>query len=344
MLTKVAAVTGANGFIGSRLCRLLKAGGCRIAGVGRNPFSGVCDATFLGDISQEGPWSNALDGADTIFHLAGKAHALSEVKQDDAEYLRINTEGTRNVLEAARRAKVKRFVFFSSIKAMSRDGRAGRIPGGGGRNGVDKVPRAFTEEDIIAPDSPYGISKLEAEKLVLLGGYVPEPGVVRLCMVYGAGTKGNMQKMLAAVRQHRFPPLPEVANCRSMVHVQDVLQAAILASEHPHATGQIFIVSDGCAYSTRQIYELMCQALGRRPSRWSIPLACLRALGRAGDAVGKLRGKRFLFDSDAFDKLIGDAWFSSRKIETILGFKPQWNLAKAMPEMVEDMERCGNES
>jgi nucleoside-diphosphate-sugar epimerase len=149
-----------------------------------------------------------------------------------------------------------------------------------------------------------------------------------------------MQKMLAAVSQHRFPPLPEAANRRSMVHVQDVLEAAILASEHPLAVGHVFIASDGCAYSTRQIYELMCQALGRRPPGWSVPLPCLRALGWAGDAVGRLRGRRFMFDSDALEKLIGNAWFSSRKIETMLGFRPDWNLEKALPEMVAEMEHC----
>ena len=49
---------------------------------------------------------------------------------------------------------------------------------------------AFSEDDLIDPDTPYGRSKLEAEKLVLHGGFVPEPVVLRLCMVYGAG--GNL--------------------------------------------------------------------------------------------------------------------------------------------------------
>ena len=67
--------------------------------------------------------------------------------------------------------------------------------------------RAFSEEDLLEPDTPYGKSKLEAGKLVLKGGYVPEPVVLRLCMVYGAEAKGNMQKMLQAVSRHRFPPV-----------------------------------------------------------------------------------------------------------------------------------------
>ena len=424
-----AMVTGAAGFIGSKLVQALQSGGARVAGV--DARRGSCTLERFREIDIASPVDGELFERDSVvFHLAGKVHALSEVRQDDQEYFRINTEGTRNVLEAAQRAGVRRLIFFSTIKAMSRDGVGGRATddsglitgkgehrtfnaelstfkegttedggrraecrkdelstsniqhstlnteqskklatgdqraeGGGqgaesrGRSAVseeqrDRVTgnqqqdsrdqlssidglRAFNEEDVIEPDTPYGKSKLEAEKLVLQGGYVPEPVVLRLCMVYGPGAKGNMQKMLQAVAKHRFPPLPEVNNKRSMVHVQDVVNAAILAAERPEAVGQTFIVSDGHSYSTRQMYELMCQALGRHPPKWSIPIPCLRALGWAGDAIGKLRGKRFMFDSDALEKLIGSAWFSSQKIETMLGFKPEWNLEKALPEMVE---------
>ena len=336
-------ITGANGFVGTRLCRALMVEGCRTAGLDLNPIGSVCDETSVGDLTIEGPWCRALDGADTVFHLAAKVHALSEVKQDDAEYFRINTEGTRNLLAAAKRAGVKRVVFFSTIKAMGRDDGEGQPSeierrSRRGRMGVADGARAATEEDVVAPDTPYGRSKLEAEKLVLFGNYVPEPVVLRLCMVYGAGAKGNIQKMLAAVSQHRFPPLPEVGNRRSMVHVTDVVRAAVLAARHPAAVGQVFIVSDGHPYSTRQIYDLMCRSLDRAPPRWSMPLWCLEGLGLLGDQIGRLRGRRFVFDSDAFENLIGSAWFSSEKIEQRLGFRPMWDLERAIPEMVTELK------
>ena len=75
-------------------------------------------------------------------------------------------------------------------------------------------------------------------------------------------------------------------------------------------------------------------------SSWTVPLWVLRALGWTGDAIGRLRGRRFVFDSDALDKLGSSAWFSSNKIESMLGFKPQWNLEKALPEMVEEARRA----
>jgi nucleoside-diphosphate-sugar epimerase len=124
-----------------------------------------------------------------------------------------------------------------------------------------------------------------------------------------------------------------------MVHVQDVIQAAMLAAEKPEAVGEVFIVSDGRAYSTREIYACMCRALGRPCPRRTVPLWVVRGLGLAGDVIGRLRGRRFVFDSDALRKLVGSAWFNSQKIGSILGFQPDWNLDKAMPEMVDEMRR-----
>ena len=62
-------------------------------------------------------------------------------------------------------------------------------------------------------------------------------------------------------------------------------------------------------------------------------------VGMTGYAIGRIRGRRFVFDSDALDKLDGSAWFSSSKIETMLGFRPKWNLEEALPEMIQEMEK-----
>lgn len=166
------------------------------------------------------------------------------------------------------------------------------------------------------------------------GGYVPEPVILRLSMVYGPTRKGNLPKMIEAIRRGRFPPLPETGNKRSMAHVDDVVQAAILAAEKAEAVGQTYIVTDGQAYSTRQIYESICEVLGKPVPSWHVPIGMLKTLAKVGDGIGILRGRRFMCDSDALDKLTGSAWYSQEKIERELGFSPKRRLRGSLAEIV----------
>ncbi|MDX8127131.1 NAD-dependent epimerase/dehydratase family protein [Methylomonas sp. LW13] len=310
-----ALVTGASGFIGAHLCQALvnqdyTVRTCGRAGNGENNIAldlaalGACPPELCADI-------------DVVFHLAGKAHALAESRQDEAEYRQINTEGTRKLLEAAQQAGVKAFVFFSSVKAVSH------------------TSRQVMDETVNAPASdPYGLSKYEAEQLVLNGGYVPHPVVLRPSMVYGDTGKGNLPRMIHAIRRGIFPPLPESGNQRSMVHVDDVVASALLAAENPEAAGQVYIVTDQQSYSTRQIYDAIRAALGKRPVVWSIPMPLLTSLAKLGDGFGRLTGRRFPIDSDSLEKLTGSAWYSSAKIARELGFQPRQTLWKALPDII----------
>ena len=238
----LAVVTGATGFIGRKLCARLRAEGWRVIAIaGRAVADGPWDACFAADLANSGS-VRALDGklpsdVTVFFHLAGKAHALSELNSDGSEYFQINTEGTRRILELAKACGAERFVLASTVKAM-------------GEGGNELVGEAST----CAPETPYGRSKLDAEKILFSEGHVPEPVAIRLTMVYGGKDRGNMTRMVDAVRRRRFPPFPETGNRRSMVHVDDAVQAFLLAATHPAAAGKSYIVTDGSTYSTREIY------------------------------------------------------------------------------------------
>ncbi len=308
-------ITGATGFIGQRLYAALAKSGLYVRVLGRTKPEGelnyVCwDMDHTLD-------AKALDGIDVVFHLAGKAHALNTDHHDDVEYFSINTAGTRKLLDAAKSAGVRRFVYFSSIKAVVYN------------------ERCNDESCDDLPDTMYGRSKFMAEKLVLNGGYVPEPVVIRPTMVYGCTEKGNLPKMIQAIRARRFPPLPDTQNHRSMVHVEDVVSAALLLSKHPKASGKCYIVSDSQTYSTRHMYEWICEALGLSVPSRNVPLFVLELLALTGDLIGRISGRRFFFDSDALEKLVGSEVYSSARIENELGFCPQRNLHDSLPEIVD---------
>ncbi len=233
-------------------------------------------------------------------------------------------DGTRILLDAAAGSGVKRFIFFSSVKAM------------GEGNGA-----CLDERSDARPASPYGMAKLEAEKIVLDAGkrHSLHVCVLRLPLVYGLDNDGNIPRMIAAIDSGRFPSLPDVGNKRSMVHVADVVQAALLAAEKPAANGQIYLVTDGQTYSTRQLYAMIRHALDLPVPTWHLPASLLRAMGRAGDLIGRLRGRPFVFDSTVLQKLLGSAWYSSRKIEEELGFRPTRDLTDGVEEMVKEVQR-----
>lgn len=322
---KFALVTGATGFIGGRVVDALQQRGIRIRALVRNMpeagrrWKGTVEARCV-DFTRSDTLMDAITGAETVFHLAGYAHADDEGSAHaENQHWAVTVSGTRALLDEALRAGVRRFVYFSSVKAM----------GEGGADCKDE-----TEEP--RPTTAYGKAKLEAERLVRQAAeeHQMHVCVLRLPLVYGPGVKGNLVRMIEAIERGRFPPLPETGNKRSMVHVDDVVQVALLAAETPDANGRTYIVTDGQTYSSRQLYELILKALGRRIPRWWIPTAVLRAGASVGDLIGRVRGRRFVFDSVALDKLLGSACYSCENIRQELAYSPTRTFENSVDEMV----------
>ena len=305
-------VTGASGFIGSALCRRLQVDGYQVRAVMRRPAQGPWDEASTLNLGTQSIPEGLLAGVDCVFHLAGKAHALAEGPGAEEEYRLSNVQSTLDLIAAARAAGVRAFVYFSSVKAM------GEGPA--------------TEEPLVL--SPYGRSKRLAEQAVLGGDGVPHSVVLRPSLVYGPNPKGYLELMIRAVRGGWFPPLPELGNGRSMVHRDDLVEAALRCAFDPRASGKAYVVTDGTPYSTRQVYEFILDALGRKPPSWTLPVGLLRAAATAGDAIRRVRGRRLLFDSDLLEKLLGSACYDGEHICRELGFRPRRDLRGSMAEML----------
>lgn len=312
-------VTGAAGFVGRALCRSLGAEGHRVRALLRRPEDGPWHEAVLADLAGDPLPESALLGVDGIYHLAGRAHAQDLTGESDAIYRSINVEGTRKLLDAARRAGNPALVYFSSVKAAADPGEA-----------------CVDEDWDPAPTDAYGRTKREAEGLVLAAG---STGALHVCvlrpaLVYGPGVKGNLARMLDAVCAGTFPPVPETGNRRSMVGLDDLIEAARLAMTDARARGRIYIVADGIDYSTRGILEAMCEACGRRPPHLALPLWILRAGAAAGDRVGALLHRRMPLDSSVLARLTGSACYRAERLRAELGWQPSQTLATALPGMV----------
>jgi len=326
-------VTGASGFIGQHLVNRLLRDKLYIrvlirASSTKHNWNDNVDIV-KGDICDIKSIRRSTSGVDTVFHLAGKVHDLDGLIGRD-EHDEVTLKGTQNLIAASRESDVKRVVFLSTLSIY---GTSSQV-----------IQDETASSDAV---SPYGRAKFQAEQCVLEQGAKFDIHVccLRPAMVYGPGCKGNLPRMIKMIDRGLFPPLPGLGNRRSMVHVANLVEAAILAATHPTANGQCYIVTDEKAYSTRELYEMICQGLGKRVPMWHVPLGMLKMLGYVGDLVGRVRGKRFLFDSNALEKLIGSAWYNSEKISQELGYLPTITFEKALPELIEwyrgETVKCG---
>ena len=317
---KRALVTGASGFIGRALCLALTNLGWEVTAMLRRPQTGPWGHVLECDLGRGEIDPQNLEGLDTIFHLAGKAHTRARNAAENAEYETVHVRGTRSLLRAASQAGVRSSVLLSSVKAM-------------GEGGAE----VWDESTPCSPQNPYGATKLAAERIVLEEFTLPCPVVLRPTLVYGAGSKGNLDLMIRAMRKGFFPAIAFPPNRRSMIHVQDVVRACLLAATHPSACGQVYILTDGGEYSTNEMLAWIYEALGKKPGP-SVPYAVLRAGARLGDMLERL-GIHAPLNTDRLSKLAGSARYSSVKIHRELGFDPTWDLRRGIHEMVEGLRQ-----
>lgn len=291
-------ISGATGFIGRRLVKLLVSQDHKVTLLSRKSIYNFDSILF--DLKSDDFSQINLKNIDVIFHLAGIAHENNDSHINETIYQKINVDSVIKLAELAVKSEVKKFIFVSTVKA-------GGIPLVGKRN---------TEIDQNQLDGVYASTKREAElKLLDLGKnnnmFV---SIVRPALVYGPNVKGNLKLMLNAIENGWFPPLPKINNRRSMIHVDDLVEALQLVSNDIRANGEIYIATDGKDYSSHEIYETMCFLLNKSVPKWAVPHLMFKILAILSPSI-KYRVK----------KLLGDELYSSEKIQSI-GFKAKKTL------------------
>ncbi len=312
-------ISGATGFIGARLFAALTNDGLVVRRLTRTPIA--LGEHVVADLSDKTALSAACVGIDCVFHCAGYAHAFSSLNANVAAmHWQVNFEGTRNLVEAAGQAGVRCFVFLSSVKAMADPG------------------DLCADEDFSGePATAYGQAKRAAEKVILAAGQRYGMHVVnlRLAMVYGAGGRGNLERMGRLVGRRVFPPLPETGNHRSLVHVDDVVSAMRLVAEDERAAGRTYIIASPEAPSGRVLFNALRAAQGLSPCTWSMPALVLHSAALLGDGLEALVRRRVPLNGEVVERLLGSAWYSPLRIERELGWRAKVSLADGLSEMLQ---------
>jgi nucleoside-diphosphate-sugar epimerase len=226
-----------------------------------------------------------------------------------AEFQEVNLHGTVNLARQAASAGVKRFVYVSTVKV----------------NGEYTDDKPFSESDAPKPQDPYGVSKWQAEHgLDVIGRETGmEIVIIRPPLVYGPGVKANFFNLLNIVTKALPLPLGSIKNSRSMLYVENLVDALILASTHPKAAGQTYLVSDGLATSTPQLIKDIALAMRKQSRVFPFPLSILRL-------CALLLGK-----SSAIDRLTQSLEIDSSKISKDLEWVPPYTMQQGLQETVE---------
>ncbi|WP_267419738.1 MULTISPECIES: NAD-dependent epimerase/dehydratase family protein [unclassified Curtobacterium] len=303
-------VTGSSGFLGRAVAGAVRDAGHEVRTFQRRPsgVAGVSDV--LGTMTDAAAVARAVDGVEAVVHLAAKVSLAG----DPADFERVNVEGTRTLLAAARAAGVSRFVFVSSPSvahtgsSISGDGAAPASP-------------AHARGD-------YARTKAAAELLALAAD---APGfavvAVRPHLVWGPGDTQLVGRIVDRAARGRLPLLDSGAALIDSCYVDNAASAMVAALDRADADevhGTAYVVTNGEPRPVADLLDGICRASGVPTPRWHVPAGVARAAGSLVEAVWRVRPgedeppmTRFLAE-----QLSTSHWFDQRRTRQGLLWEP----------------------
>jgi nucleoside-diphosphate-sugar epimerase len=251
-------ITGASGFIGNNLINYLQNKTIQVLPFSRNlgmEYSQI-DTSYLNN-----------EDVEVIIHLAGKAHDLKKVASD-ADYYLVNTDLTKDIINAFLASDAKVFIFLSSVKAVA-----------------DEVKEILTEDYIPNPITHYGKSKLLAEQYILskpipIGKRIY---ILRPCMIHGPGNKGNLNLLYNFVSKGLPWPLGSFENKRSFCSIDNLSFIISNLIENHQIPSGIYNISDDEPVSTNDLIRLIAESQAKKPFILNIPKSIVIILSKLGN-------------------------------------------------------------
>ena len=305
---KKVLITGANGFIGGTLMRYYQNQGQDVMGV---DLVGNGADILEGDISQPDTISNLLQECDVIIHTA----ALVSNAMQDSDMWRVNVLATRNLINAAKDHKVRRFVQISSVVAY----------GNSAEGELDE------NQPVHADGGSYVLTKLASEHVVLSEQANDDIEIVILRPgdAYGPGSRPWIITPLEAISKNQFM-LPEKGEgFFRPIYIDDLVRGIATATSHPDAAGEIFNLSCEGYMLTKDYFAPHYEWLQKKgPMLVSTKLA-LR-ISSIASTVANLMGNLNEASPSTVMQLSTKSWFSIKKAEHILGWRPEVSFEEGM--------------
>lgn len=311
-------ITGATGFIGSRLGLRCLDEGMEVRGLGRR--QSVVEHENARDLETGGAeileasleardrLATAMRGVDVVFHLAAAQH---EANVPDEYFRRINVEGTRNVFEAAVDAGVGQVVHGSTIGVYG--WRPGQIVG---------------EESPLEPDNIYGVTKLEGEEVVRSFAGRVRFSIARISETYGPGDR-RLLKLFKGAERNLCVQIGAGRNLHHLVYIDDLLAGLMGAAREDQALSRTFVLAGTTPVTTRAMLEAVSRSLGRKPRVLRVPLAPLMLAAASLEAALRPLGVQPPLHRRRMDFFRKSFSFSLEEASA-LGYRPRVGLDEGM--------------
>ena len=313
---KNIAVTGATGFLGGHLCERLISEGFNVSILARDPdkakkFEDRVSKIVIGDIADKKIIAELVEGADIVIHLVSNFRTASGPPES---YHHINVDGTAAVLEASKKAGVKRLVHCSTI---------------GVHGSVKSTPA--NEESPFNPGDLYQKTKVESETMVRasIGKSAMEIVIIRPCSIYGPGDM-RMLKMFKMLSKRLFLLVGPCRENFHAVYIDDLVNGFMLAMEKPEAAGETFIIGGESYLALKDYINVVADAVGAPPPWLKFPYWFFYSAAVVCEAIcvplriePPLHRRRVRFYKN-------NRAFSIKKAQKILGYKPVVDLKSGM--------------
>ncbi len=301
-------ITGANGFVGARLCRtFLDKGFEVVAGVRKSSdvsqLKGLGVTYRYGDVNQPETLEQMVTGVDYIIHNAGVVKA----KHADT-FFEVNEKGTRSLFEAVVNFNpgVKKVVYISSLAAA------------GPSDGNTPV----TEEDEPHPITVYGLSKLAGERAALSFSNKFNVMAVRPPGIYGPGDK-EIFAFFQTVNSRIKPYIGDTGRKLQLVHVDDLCYGLYLAVNGETQTGSIYFIAENRSYTMKELISLLQSAIGKSCIPLIIPSALFKAIAYVSERLLKIFGVTPMLTTEKAGELLASWEVSIAKATRDFGYDSQ---------------------
>lgn len=316
-------ITGATGFIGPWLIKRLVSEGhsCRCLVRSTAKAESISDLSHVelveGNLTDKNSLKNIAANMDGLFHMATLGH-VHNFKAPESMFEDVNVTGTKNIIDEAVKAGIKKIVHCSSVAAM---GICNDVPA--------------TEESECKPHHPYGLSKLHAEEMLRkLSEKMGLPVVIiRFSMVYGPGDWRDMLRIARFVKRRFIPKIGNRSKLTPLIHVNDAVDGLILAMEKGRQ-GETYLLTNKNSEPFDRVLKIIQNALDINVITLPVPEWFALTAASGIETLCKLFGKAPFVTRKNIESTLADRVFSIEKAQRELGFNPCVDPEKGLRDTV----------